>query len=81
MGVEGDIIKEVQHSFSRATPHWVVDADLADEPVQPHRARRGRESKAEEKARALLKSQGLTVGVCDTCGHVAGTNEDCEECS
>jgi hypothetical protein len=39
--------------------------------------RRGRKSRIEEQTRAFLESQGLPVIICEKCGHVAGTNEDC----
>jgi hypothetical protein len=43
--------------------------------------RRGRKSSVEEEARAFPESQGLLVGICEKCGHVAGTNGDCEDCA
>jgi hypothetical protein len=42
--------------------------------------RRGRKSRAKEETRAFLESQGIPVAICPGCGHVAGTNADCEEC-
>jgi len=51
--------------------------------VAPQRASgpRSWKSGVEREARAFLESHGLLLGViCETCGYVAGTNDDCEKC-
>ena len=52
-------------------------------PITPRTAggSRGWKSRAEEQVRAFLESGGQSACICETCGHVAGTNDDCEECS
>lgn len=67
--------------FSQRRIESMSDAERRG-PVAPRPAkvRRGRRKKAEEEARAFLESQGIPVGICEACGHVAGTNADCEEC-
>jgi hypothetical protein len=52
-------------------------------PVTPRSAGgwRVRKSRAEEQTRTSLESEGQSVCICETCGHVAGANDDCEECS
>jgi len=76
--------KKSRHPFAVPfSPKRIREMSEAERcgPVASHRAsgRRGKKNN-EAEMREFLESQGLAVAVCETCGHVAGTNADCEEC-